>query len=354
MNPKISVLMAVHNGQRFLLEAIESILAQTYAEFEFLIINDGSKDRSADIIASYAETDKRIRLIDNKKKLGLTKSLNKGLSVAVGEYIARMDADDISLPARFEKQVAYLDARPDIWVVGGQVEFIDEKGNREKAHLYPVDKQLLRWNALLNGPTVIHPSVMMRREKLSRVGNYPEDCKLAQDAALWRRFYMISNLPISNLNDAILLYRRHSGSLGDVARTEQVKTVIRYQTLLYEHVLGEQIASDCVTVISFPSRTSYSPMQANNSIKLLLCLFAQFQNAYSLNAGQLTQMRKDVGRKIATIAFRYPFRCFWHVLRSVFLYPPVLKDFMRIYMHWLDDKLRANGKEEQSNGWNNQ
>src|SRR3990170_6306785 len=105
MNPEITVLMSVYNGERFLREAIESILNQTYRDFEFLIINDGSTDSSREIILSY--NDPRIRLIDNELNIGLTRSLNKGLRLARGKYIARQDADDISFRKRLEKQVAF-------------------------------------------------------------------------------------------------------------------------------------------------------------------------------------------------------------------------------------------------------
>ncbi len=114
--PRVTVLMSVYNGEKYLREAIDSILNQTFKDFEFLIIDDGSTDSSADIIRSY--TDFRIRLIQNEKNIGLTRSLNKGLKLAKGEYIARMDVDDISLPIRFEKQVSFLDKYEDVKLVG--------------------------------------------------------------------------------------------------------------------------------------------------------------------------------------------------------------------------------------------
>src|SRR5659263_168424 len=108
--PKVTVLMAVYNGERYLREAIESILGQSFADFEFFIVNDGCTDSSRDIILSYR--DPRIRLIDNQENIGLTKSLNIGLSLASGEYVARQDADDISYPTRIEKQIEYFETYP--------------------------------------------------------------------------------------------------------------------------------------------------------------------------------------------------------------------------------------------------
>jgi glycosyltransferase involved in cell wall biosynthesis len=265
-SPRISVVMSVYNGEKYLHEAVDSILNQTFTDFEFIIIDDASIDGTWEILSSYC--DPRIRLVHNQENIGLTRSLNKGLALAQGEYIARMDADDISLPKRFEKQIVYLDLHPDIWVVGGQIDFIDDKGSREQAHPYPIDEKFLRWNAIFNGPTVIHPAVMMRQEKLNQLGNYPEDCKLAQDAALWRKFYMVSDFPIANLGEKLVLYRQHTESLGRVARTEQVDTVTRYQTLFYQHILGDQCPAELVAILIFSSRVEYSsdlPGRVSNS-----------------------------------------------------------------------------------------
>jgi len=114
--PKVTVLMPVYNGEKYLNEAIDSILGQTFKDFKFLIINDGSTDGTADILKSYK--DSRIKVTNNEKNIGLTKSLNKGLKMAKSEYIARMDADDISLPTRLQKQVEFMDSHPKVGVCG--------------------------------------------------------------------------------------------------------------------------------------------------------------------------------------------------------------------------------------------
>ena len=126
--PKITVLMPVYNGEKYLKESIESILKQTFRDFEFLIINDTSTDESEKIIRSFK--DSRIKLIKNEKNIGLTKSLNKGLDLAKGEYMARMDADDISLPKRLEIQVAFMDKNPKIGVIGAWAKVIGESNKK--------------------------------------------------------------------------------------------------------------------------------------------------------------------------------------------------------------------------------
>jgi glycosyltransferase involved in cell wall biosynthesis len=145
--PRISVVMSVYNGEKYLRQAIESILQQTYTDFEFIIIDDGSTDSSREIIQSY--DDKRIRLVINEQNIGLTKSLNKGIRLAKGEFIARMDADDISLPQRFEKQVAYLDSHPEVGVLGTYANIIDHRGKIINNIIFPTEHETILWTMLL-------------------------------------------------------------------------------------------------------------------------------------------------------------------------------------------------------------
>ena len=127
--PKVSVVMPAYNAEAYIGAAMESILSQSFGDFEFLILNDCSTDGTEAIIQSY--DDPRIVYIKNEKNMGVAATLNKGLAAAQGEYIARMDADDFSLPQRFEKQVAYLDAHPEVVVLGTQVQFFSDRGDGE-------------------------------------------------------------------------------------------------------------------------------------------------------------------------------------------------------------------------------
>ena len=127
-DPKVTVLMSVYNGERFLREAVECILNQTFRDFEFLIINDGSTDGTRDIILSYK--DSRIRLVNNKDNVGLTKSLNKGLAMSSGELVARQDSDDISSLHRLAQQVNFLDSHPEVVAIGSQIKAIGIHGQQ--------------------------------------------------------------------------------------------------------------------------------------------------------------------------------------------------------------------------------
>lgn len=194
-SPKVSVLMSVYSGEKYLREAIDSILNQTFTDFEFLIINDGSTDRTAEILQSY--DDPRIKIINNEKNMGLTKSLNKGLRMASGKYIARMDADDVSLSQRLEKEVNFLNQKKNIGLVGTYYLLINEKGSVLYAVKLLTDERELK-EKLLIGNQFGHGSVMFRRECIEKVGLYREEFKSSQDYDLWLRIsevYGVANIP---------------------------------------------------------------------------------------------------------------------------------------------------------------
>ncbi len=198
-NPKVTVLMSVYNGKKYLRVAIDSILNQTFRDFEFIIINDGSTDRTKEILESY--TDERIKIINNTENLGLSKSLNIGIKEAGNDYIFRMDADDISLPERLSKQVRFLDCHEEIAVVGSGCYGIDEDGCIVSLNkVFTEDDQLKRWLSLGAFEAYIwHPSTVIRKEDLLAVGLYNENLKTTQDKDLWIRLaakgYKFANIP---------------------------------------------------------------------------------------------------------------------------------------------------------------
>ena len=198
--PRISIIMGVYNGERFLREAIESILKQTYSDFEFIICNDCSTDNSMEIIQEYLNLDKRIIVLNNEVNSGLAASLNKCLQVARGEFVARMDCDDSSLPNRFEKQLEWLHNHENVCVVGSAVEYIDDN-----SHVYAKqiieEIQFFELKDVVCFSRVVHPSVMMRREHIIEVGGYTvnELTSRAEDYDLWCKLcekgYVIANIP---------------------------------------------------------------------------------------------------------------------------------------------------------------
>jgi glycosyl transferase family 2 len=206
--PTVSVLMSVFDGERFLQEAIESILVQTYTDFEFMIIDDGSTDASIDIVTSYK--DARIRLLRNERNLGLTASLNKGLALAKGQYLARMDADDISLPTRLAKQIAFMKAHPTVGVCGT---WADLRGKEyHDVWRYPTDPDLIHAH-LLFASTLVHSSVIMNRTLLGKHQlQYNPSFVCAQDYELWAR--AARRFPLANVPEILLIHRVHAEQVG--------------------------------------------------------------------------------------------------------------------------------------------
>lgn len=209
--PRVTVLMAVYNGDRYLREVIDSILSQTFLDYEFLIVNDGSTDNSREIIISY--DDPRIRLIDNERNLGLTRSLNKGLKLAQGEFIARQDADDISDLERLAKQVAFLDENPNVALLGTWYKEIDAQGNSIGDGKLPCDYTQIRWHLLFYCPFV-HSAVMLRKSIiLEKIGLYNETLTYSMDYELWNR--IACHLPVANLNECLVKLRINPWSMTE-------------------------------------------------------------------------------------------------------------------------------------------
>ena len=222
--PEITVLMAVYNGERYLGEAIESILGQSFGDFEYLIIDDASTDCTSAILREYAMADKRIRLISNESNLGLSRSLNRGLEQAKGLYIARMDADDIARPERFATQHAWLKEHPEILVLGSAIQMIDENGEQLPSEPPPLSSAQMRWNSFFGRQFVVcHPTVMARRELFERFGVYAE-LPTSQDLELWGRLICIEPYPIANLSEVLLDYRVHSDSVSEKQNELQLET----------------------------------------------------------------------------------------------------------------------------------
>ncbi|ACB51446.1 probable glycosyl transferase, family 2 [Crocosphaera subtropica ATCC 51142] len=205
MFPKISILMSVYNDQVYLAKSIESILEQNFQNFEFLIVNDGSTDDSLQIMTKYAEEDERIKIINNEQNLGLIESLNKGINVATGEYIARQDADDISLSKRLEQQVEFLDNHQDVVAVGTAVAIIDEEDNITKYNYPPTKHDELQASLLLICE-FHHSSMMLRRSSVQKLRGYNQAKPHAEDYDLWWRLSRYGKL--ANLSE-VLVKRRY-------------------------------------------------------------------------------------------------------------------------------------------------
>ena len=209
---KISVVMSVYNGEKYLREAVESILSQSFSDFEFIIVDDGSDDSTYAVLSSYAEKDRRIKLLRNSHNLGLAESLNKALEAAGGDFIARQDADDISFPERLQVQYEYLTADPDISVCSVYSWIAGEDGTPVYSFKYPVEHDNIVYSLEKGENPLIHGSVMLRRDILADIPKPPYRFGLAQDLDLWLRISQSAKFAV--IPEELYLYRRGQGNIS--------------------------------------------------------------------------------------------------------------------------------------------
>ncbi len=204
--PRVSVVMSVYNGERYVGEAIESILNQTFRDFEFIIVDDGSVDSTPRILASYQ--DPRIRIYRQPNR-GQSSALNRGIRHASGGYIARMDADDVSFPERLEREVSFLDAHREIGLVGTWCVKVDVGTGKKRVQSLPEDDIAIRKFMTVDNP-FIHSSIMVRKSVLDTVGLYDEGL-IWQDYELWVR--VAKSHRMANIREPLIMRRKHPGSL---------------------------------------------------------------------------------------------------------------------------------------------
>ena len=221
--PVVSVLLTVYNGQRYLAQAMESLLRQTFENFEVIVIDDGSTDDSPEMLRRYATRDPRVRLV-SRANTGMTRALNEGLKLVRGEFVARMDADDVCRPERFARQVAYLREHPECVAVGSQVQMIDPEGlpicpKRDTGFTH----EQIEGSLLDMGWPMVHPAVMLRTDALRAVGGYAEQYRTNQDHDLFLR--LAERGKLANLPETLLDYRQHFQSVSFSKGIQQMETL---------------------------------------------------------------------------------------------------------------------------------
>ena len=286
--------MSVYNGEKYLAEAIESILGQTFTDFEFIIINDGSSDRSVEIIQEYGKQDGRIRLIENENNIGLALSLNKGIDAARGRYIARMDADDISLPDRFAIQVNYLESHQEIWVLGSSIQIIDEKGRVMRQVDYPSDPGVLRWNMMLGAEGIVcHPACMLRKELFEAVGYY-KNFPTSQDLELWTRLFFMEDLHITNLRDVLFSSRNHADQVSTGRRDLQFNTSNEIRIQLMNRFMNKSLPKDVSTAYREIRREKFSGQDLRFYLDSWLEIYQKFITTFELSEEACQIIRKQL------------------------------------------------------------
>ncbi len=215
--PAISVILPAYNAEAYIKGSIESILAQTFKDFEFIIINNASTDRTVEIVESFK--DPRIKLITNPSNLGLIGSLNVGLKAARAKYVARMDHDDIAFPERLQKEYEYLEAHPEIVIVGTWSNIMDSQGSFIRLHRNPILNGVIKYELMFSN-SLTHPSIMMRREIILKEGGYDPEWVNTEDYNLYSR--IIRKYKLANIPEPLLNYRVHGASLTGESSSQAI------------------------------------------------------------------------------------------------------------------------------------
>lgn len=310
--PSVTVLMPVYNGERHLRAAIDSVLAQSHADFEFLIMNDGSTDASLDIIRSYA--DPRIRLVHNRQNQGLARTLNDGLALAGGEIIARQDQDDIAHPQRLERQLIFLGGQPDVALLGTWAWVIDQEGryrglcvaNQDGRYRGlvdpPCDNESIRWELLFDN-CFIHSSVMFRKKVIcDALGGYDATLPFCHDYDLWSRVALRHR--VANLPQRLMGYRMHPGSMTADKRqntvTEENRHVIKRNL---NALFGEQSYSDAEADLIARFRLGYDEEALKSFLRLFARLIERYRQRFP-QAGESHEFRWAIAGRYAKLAFK--------------------------------------------------
>ena len=300
--PLVTVLLPVHDGADHLRASLASVLAQSFRDFELLAIDDASTDETAAILAGVA--DGRLRILRNERNLGLTATLNRGIGEALGAYIARQDADDLSDPGRLEAQVRRLEDEPGLALLGCSYRRIDEDGREEGLRPAPTTVTAIRWRLLFLS-AFAHSSVMIRASTLADVGSYDERFAYAQDYELWSR--IARTHAVSALPEPLVSYRRSGSSLtatfaGAATEIDAISAANVDRVLNASGADRAAIAGfdrDAAWRLLFAGPDGVDPEAARHTTPAILALQAAFAAAYGLDRRAARRHRAATARRLA-------------------------------------------------------
>ncbi|MDN3688856.1 glycosyltransferase family 2 protein [Cyclobacterium jeungdonense] len=314
MKPFVSFLMPVFNGEKFLEEAIESVLAQTYKDFEFIIIDDGSTDRSVEIIRSFF--DSRIKFYQNSSNLGISKTLNRGIDLAEGDWIARMDADDISLPHRLEKQIDFIEKNPDGALYSCWVQKIDMNG--EKLENHRLNPEYYYYN-LNFSCWIFHPTMIFNKEIVKSIGKYTvdfsEDFELIWNLSRVYKFYIIPQI--------LVKYRVNENSLWQVIKKSEYRDMaikqVKRNMLFYldSHLVDvEKYHAEILSYYFTPKKFNNKEInQICSSLALLEKFTKVFNNCTNINLNRNIVWEAFYQKRLYTLKYYYlKFSLFYRIL----------------------------------------
>jgi|GEM_PF-2039193 glycosyltransferase involved in cell wall biosynthesis len=305
MNVPVSIVMPVHNGGAFLSEAIESILGQTFGDFEFIIVDDGSTDNSLAIALGYQKKDSRIEIDRHEENKGIVAARNSGLARARGKYIAWIDSDDVSLPERIEKQFSFMEGNPAVGVSGANALLIDERGRVISGTRMPETHVMIAWGLCFYDP-IVNSAVMASREVCRRAGGYRD---LAADRAeyfpedydLWTR--LSHRTQLHNSQEYLVKLRKHA---GNITRT-RLESTLRNSSRICSTYLRSILASDIPqTVVDTLWGVGSSP-SLRGIPELLENLCSHFSTWGGSSEQEKTLIRRDASLRLVRMAMKHPF-----------------------------------------------
>lgn len=325
--PSVSVIMATYNHAPFLGSAIDSILGQTLSDFEFIIVNDASTDETSTILENYH--DLRIVRLDNKSRLGLSASLNRALEVAQGNYVARMDSDDISTSDRLEKQVAFMDRHPEIGILGTQYEVVNRASEIVYRSTHPLTHGLIAWHYLSRHAYPLrHGTIMVRRQVFERYGGYNTDFPREQDGELFLR--LIHTVKYANLPEVLYLVRasRSSETASKVFATHFPLT-LEIRRRCVAQLLDRDVTIEEMQAVIFPQKRAHRKAcgvrltlsSIQRGVSLLFEILQALDKKGYLDSAERQQAADELGHLIANM-FDQSEEFFLHAARTKSL--PVL------------------------------
>ena len=316
--PLVSVVMPVYNTELYLAEAIESILSQTFTEFEFIIVDDGSEDRSAEIISAYAQRDARIRVIQHRENKGLCASRIAGFAVAKGDFFTTQDSDDISLPQRFAKQARFLQSNPEVGVVGVFAHVVAEDLRPMHDREPPEGHAEIMLNHYVGAfsEAYTHTSLMTRRKLLLDVGGYDESLYYCDDCDLMTR--LLGRTRFANIPDHLYIYRRRPGqrTRHDNPRKDHDTHLVRQRR--YERLWGERASNETLDRLYRLRRWSKLTWRERRAAKRdITRLIDAFIAAGWVEAADRPQLIEAMNRRLELVSPR-PWQMYCHWRRHHF------------------------------------
>lgn len=311
--PLVSILLPVYNCETYIGEAIESLLSQTYRNFELIIIDDGSTDCTAAILNKYS--DPRIRPYQQPNK-GLAFALNRAVQLAEGEYIARQDADDRSLPQRVERQVAFLEANPAVGVVGTWAEIWKEGKRTKRIHKHPANNAVLKFNLLFDN-YFVHSSVMIRKTVFDKVGLYStEKERQPEDYELWSRIVRDEGFKVANIPEVLLIYREVASSICRTGINPFVDRVLKMSIENLSWASGRGVDSPLIADISALTHNSKGRLSARPDFLAMLSVLYESAIKVSGISDLGIPLKKQVRMRYRRIRNNYIRYCFKAMVRK--------------------------------------